>query len=526
MEENKNEEKVNREEVKIENLDDSSEKVGQEIQRIKLQRHYWPDEVENKKLKKKVNRSRIIIAVTAVVMLVAGWFLGTLWPIGGRYSSLTNTAMDSTDKFQAILSILENDWFFKDDIDEIETTLTDKALYGMTNNDVDKHTTYMSAEELESFQQGINRNFVGIGVSYITYNGTHMISIVYKDSPADKAGVQAGDVIHAVDGTEVEGMTSSEVKELCTGEDGTDVTIEFYRQGKPVTLTITRGEVNCTTYGEVRDDIGYLELYQFGDSTAEEVKGYLDEFVEADVTKIVLNLRDNGGGYVDALQEVASLFLPEGKTVLTQIYSDGSEETTKTTSGQYTSFKQFVILVNENTASAAEAMTLTMKENRPDDVTVIGTTTYGKGTAQVTRLFDDGSALKYTTSKWVSPNGNWINDTGITPDETVRLDDVMYLTFAGMKEDTEYEVDSVCDAVKDVQYCLSYLGYDVDRKDGYYSEKTAEAIQAFEKDQSLEDTKTLDTTLYNAVISAVSLKWNTTTETDTQYNRALEILNG
>lgn len=505
---------------------DAQESTDQQIQRIKLKRHYWPDELEMMQLKKRVNRSRFLIALTAVVMIAAGWLLGTMWPIGGRYSSITNTAMDSTDKFQAILSILENDWFFKDDIEDIDTTLTDKALYGMTDNDIDAHTSYMSKEELDSFQQNINRNFVGIGVQFYTNEGVHMISKVYKNSPADEAGVQAGDIIHAVDGTIVDDMTANEVKEICSGEEGTDVTIEFLRQGKSVTLKITRGEVNATAYGEVRDSIGYLELYQFGDSTAEEVITYLDEFKEAGITDIILDLRDNGGGYVDSLQNVASCFLPEGDVVLTQIYSDGSETPTKTKSGQYTNIEKIVILVNENTASAAEAMTLALKENRPEDVTVVGTTTYGKGTAQVTKTFDDGSALKYTTSKWVSPDGNWINGIGITPDESVKLHDVFYRSFAGMEEEEEYSYDSVSDAISDMQLCLNYLGYDVDRTDGYFSKSTEDAIVSFETDHELESSTTLTKTIYDAIRSAVSLRWNSTTDTDTQYAKALEILNG
>lgn len=154
-------------------------------------------------------------------------------------------------------------------------------------------------------------------------------------------------------------------------------------------------------------------------------------------------------------------------------------------SDKYSNIQNIVILTNGNTASAAEVLTLALKQQR-DDVTVVGTTTYGKGTVQVSKMFDDGSALKYTTSKWLSPDGTWVNGVGITPDQEVKLHDVFYRSFSNMEDDESFCVDSVSDSIADAQQCLDYLGYTVDRKDGYFSSETGNALKQYKEEHGLK----------------------------------------
>ncbi len=270
---------------------------------------------------------------------------------------------------------------------------------------------------------------------------------------------------------------------------------------------------------------GYLQIVQFGEGTADELKSYLDEFEENSVTSLIIDLRDDGGGYLDALKGVLSYFLPENTLILQREYSDGTVVKTYTDQGQYTSFGPIVLLVNGNTASAAEAFTLAMKEQR-DDVTIVGETTYGKGTVQITKYFDDGSALKYTDSKWMSPKGVWVNGTGIAPDEEVKLPEVLYTSYTAMDEGDSYALDSVSDYTKEAQMLLQYLGYDVDRTDGYFDESTQNAILKYQQDQDMEETGVLNKDLYEGLISAVVLDWQTNEDHDPQLARAKEILNG
>lgn len=447
---------------------------------------------------------------------VSSWFA----PAGREH------AVAPVDKFSQVLDIMDSQWFFADQIDgDIDERLTDQALKGMTANEEDIHSEYMSKQEIEDFTQSINRNFVGIGVQFrSTDDGLHLVTRVLPDSPAEKAGVQAGDIIHAVDGTVVDNKTADEIKELVQGEKGTAVSIDFIREGKTVTLHIIRDEVSSTVYSSIRnDDTGYLNIQNFGNSTAAEVQRSLDEFREKGVTKLIIDLRDDGGGYLDALKGVVDCFLPKNTVFLKRVYSDGTTDEMKTGGGTYTSFGPIVLLVNENTASAAEAFTMAMKEER-NDVTIVGTTTYGKGTVQVTQYFDDGSAIKYTNSKWTSPHDVWVNGVGITPDETVKLHDVLYLPYSNMEEGEVIRFDTVSDKVKEAQTSLDFLGYEVSRQDGYFDESTREALQQFESDNDLTNSDDLTAEVYEALLSKVVVKWNTDESADLQMIRAQEIL--
>ncbi len=489
---------------------------------------YHPEKNQKNNKNKK---SRFTWILSVIIVFVGGLVIGSVVPVKGteriRESVSNSIASDSDEKFKTILEIMSNDWYFAADIEDVEQRLTDQALAGMTTNDEDAHTEYMSAEEITSFTQSINRSFVGIGVQFrSTEDGLNIVTRVIPNSPAEAAGVQAGDIIHAVDDVIVDGYSASEIKELVTGEEGTYVSIDVLRDGKDIVFKIQRAEVSSTAYGEVKDNgIGYLQIEQFGTTTADEVESVLTQFVQQGITGLVIDLRGDGGGYLDALDGVASLFLPEGTVYISRTYSDGSTIESKTSGGMIEGIENIVILVNENTASAAEAFTLCMKEQR-DDVTVVGQTTYGKGSVQVTKYFDDGSAIKYTNALWYSPNGLNVNGTGITPDVEVLLHDFLYTSYSGMDEEDSYAVDSVSDYVKEAQIALDYLGYEVDRYDGYFSYATLAALQAYETEHDLTVSDTLTSTVYEAIISSGVYKWTSDEDADTQLAMAMEILNG
>jgi C-terminal peptidase (prc) len=492
--------------------------------------HLWADEQALKKSQKKIKKLKTTLVIVIVAAVLLGWVGGSLLPISflDSFRSRLNAikTISSSDKISEVLKIMENDWYFGSTIDNLDDRLVDQALTGITSNDEDTHTEYMSADEMASFTQSINRNYVGIGVSYVQNGSTNMVEEVFKDSPAEKAGVQAGDIIHAVDGTVIDGMSSADIKAMIQGDEGTTVSITFIRDGQYLNLELTRAAVSATAFGKkLSDGTIYLRLSQFGDGTPSEVKGYLSDLAVDESDKLILDLRNDGGGYLNSAEAIASLFLPANKIVLTEQYATGPDEVVKTSGGELTNIHNIVILVNENTASAAEVLTLALKQQR-DDVTIVGTTTYGKGTVQVTRTFTDGSALKYTTAKWISADGTWVNGTGITPDVEVRLHDVMYNTFAGMKDDEKYQYDSVSDAVKDMQLCLDYLGYAPGRTDGYFSNETTEALKKFQSEHSMEATGILDKTAYEALEGAVAFDWSTTTTHDVQLQKAQVLLNG
>lgn len=499
--------------------------------RIPVERFQYEDEllVENRKLRSKTRKQRVWLIALPVLALLVGWggsaFVPTPFSNSVRQGVTYVTQQNAETKLSSIRSVMERYWYFARDIDDLSERLTDQAAVGMTTNEEDPHTQYMSKEEIESFTQSINRNFVGIGVQFQSQdNGLNLITRVFRDSPAERAGVQAGDIIHSVNGTVVDNLKASEIKELVQGEIGTDVTMVFVREGKFITLDITRGEIGHTVNGTVTEEgYGLLQLEQFGETTASEVDSYLAEFADNGITGLVIDLRDNGGGYLEALQGVVSKFLPANVVFIQRDYANGLKNSNKTEGGMYESFSPIVILVNGNTASASEAFTMAMREQR-DDVTVVGETTYGKGSVQITQYYNDGSALKYTDSIWKSPEGVWINGVGIEPDETVSLHPVLNTFYESMEEDETYTKDSVSPIVGEAQLCLDFLSYEPGRTDGYFSDTTETAIRAFQKEAELEETGVLNQTTYEALVSAVVRKWSADRSCDTQYQKAVEIL--
>ncbi|MBR2825792.1 MAG: S41 family peptidase [Solobacterium sp.] len=502
-----------------------SEEIKQETKeeqvRLRVKRHLWQDEDENKELKKINKRLTILVVLfTAVSLLLSGVLIAYI-----NRKDVLPTTLINDEKYNEAMSIMSEQWFFSNQIDNVKERLQDQALSGMTTNEEDPHTSYMSREEGEEFVTSINRNFVGIGVQYqSTMEGYHLITRVFKNSPAEKAGVQPGDYIYAVDGTITKDLSSDNVVELVRGEEGTTVRVDVMRNGEVIPINIVRGQINASAFGEIVDGVGLLEIIQFGSSTAEDCRGYLQDFMDAGVDKLVIDLRGDGGGYLYALQDIAGLFLPSGSVAIVEEDNKGNKEELYV-KGSPVWKGPVVLLMDEDTASAAEAFVLAMKEQYPN-VKTLGTQTYGKGTVQITFPFSDGSSLKYTTSKWISKSGMWINEVGITPDEVVELHPAINYGYMNMEDGIVYEVDSVDGIVKSAQLGLDYLEYEVDRTDGYFSTQTESAVRKFQEEKGLEVTGKIDKVTYSSLVSAIFLDWNTNRSHDAQLQRALEILNG
>lgn len=485
---------------------------------IKLQRHEWPDEIEAKRRRR--NRWSVMI-VLLVLTFGFGWLFGSF-----LNKPVLQLPADSSryQRLDAIVETLKAQWYFGKDIENLEQTLIDRAISGMIEQNGDRHTSYMSAEEYQQFEQSLGMGFVGIGVQYYTVDGMHIVERVFRNSPAEKYGVQPGDIIFRVNGQDVTNMEASEVADIVKGEDGTPVTIDFIRAGEVISKEIIRGPVLHSAFGQIlANNIGYLEINQFGSSTSNEISGYLDDMKDENVTKLIIDLRDNGGGYLDALIRISSFFLPNNTIVIRQQYKDGSADVGRTVGNEYTNFEEIVILVNGNSASASEVLAAALQEQR--GVKVLGTTSYGKGTVQVTRTFSDGSALKFTTAQWLTPNGNVLDGVGVIPDIEVRLHEVFYYETLMMSENMTFRYDSVSDFVEVAQQSLDFLGYQVNRVDGYFDLSTQEALTVFQQAYNLESTGELDTKTYQVLSTEVVRYWHSNRQrVDTQLQAAIEEL--
>ena len=233
----------------------------------------------------------------------------------------------------------------------------------------------------------------------------------------------------------------------------------------------------------------------------------------------MIDLRDNGGGYLTSVVDIASYFLPKGSIVLQEQDKDKNiiEDRTNSDIEPY-EYDQIEVLINQDTASAAEVLALALKETL--NATIIGDVSYGKGTVQTTIPFSDGSMLKYTKAIWLSPNGNSINNVGITPDILVETEEA--LLTAAPQDFEAVSVDSVSTACQVMQIYLDYLGYDIDRQDGYFSTQTLQAMRQFESDYGLEAQDELDDELLTVILSKVIYVSRVDESKDIQKIRALE----
>lgn len=487
--------------------------------RIPLKRYEWPDE-------KKQKRNRIVQVGVLIISILLS--VGFGYSLHSAFIDKTVVPVVQTSKLnrvEAIFDVLTQEWYFGRDQVDLETQLIEDAIKGMIDGTGDIHTSYMNAEEVTAFTDAINRNFVGIGVSYFDNNGTFIIERVFIGSPAEKAGVLPGDIIKTVDGVSTQGLTSDDLVDRVRGEENTVVTIDFQRGEEIVTLEITRGVIKNTAFGKMIDeDTAYLEIYQFGEDTGSEVEQYMQLFKEKNAKDIIIDLRDNGGGYLTTLEDIGSMFVPKDGILIQQEIYSGEKLVSKSRGNILIDFEEIILLVNENSASASEVLTAAIKENI--DTTIVGVTTYGKGTVQQQHAFSDGSALKYTVAEWLTPNGNHINGVGINPDVVVDLHPVMHEIFTQLTEDEAYGIDTVDESVQDAQLALDFLGYNVDRTDGYFSSKTLSALEAYIRDYKLEDEPIINKVLLDKLRSEVVRIWNVEkSEKDVQLKKALELIN-
>ena len=288
----------------------------------------------------------------------------------------------------------------------------------------DPYGSYYTKSEYSELQRTYSDSYAGVGIEITEKSGTLTVTHVIKDSPAKDGGVHKGDELISVDGTKV--TTASKASKLIGGDVGTDVELELKRGGQTITVKLTRSEVeeDTVSYRYYTSDngkkVGYVKIRRFRDNTSDDFKDAIDTLSENSVEGIVIDVRDNPGGLKDEGVKCADMLLPAGKIIIEKDKS-GKKKVDKS-DGNDAEF-QYVVLVNGNTASAAEIFTGAIKVNKGGKV--IGTKTYGKGVIQSIEKLSDGSAYKFTTQEYLLPDGTAINGKGIEPDITVKSSEAL-----------------------------------------------------------------------------------------------------
>lgn len=492
-------------------------KDEKKVIRYHLVRHKWPDEIKAEQDRK---RKIIILICTCIACFLSGFLIHGIM-IGSHVS--TNARFG---KLEQIYSIMENQWYFGNEDADLSDTLMTNAINGMLENKWDPHTNYMEPEEYESFATSLQGNFVGIGIQYYALDeDTFMVERVFKGSGAEKGGMMKGDIIKAVDGVSVSGKDIDEIAAMIKGEINSTVKITIVRENKETELTIQRSVVNDSVYGYVKDNIGILEINTFAETSGDEVGKYLDDFQKQKVDKLIIDLRDNGGGYVTAAMQIASYLVPEDAVVYQEQTKDKEINKHKAYDDyQRYSFSKIVVLINEDTASASEVLTSCLL-SQLDNVVTVGVTSYGKGTVQIPITFEDGSSFKYTIAEWLTPDGEHINGVGITPDYKVELDPAITTGILSIPQDTVYKADSVSAFAKPVQIYLKFLGYAADRSDEYFSYASSQALAQYQSDHQLTADGEINEETIKSLLSSCAQKWHQQREElDLQMNQALSLM--
>lgn len=466
--------------------------------------------------KEKEKKQRIFFVIACLLLFTFGIVVGLLFNDEGKLDT----------KSDEIKKIIKNNWLYRNDYDDLDTMLDDLAYKGMATFDSDPYTAYMSNKEATDYYDSqINMSYVGVGLSYLP--GSFIVSRVYKNSPAEIAGFEVGDIIISCNDIPFKGKTSEEASFIVLGEEGTEIDFVVKRDNELVNIKAKRGKFEQTVDAYKLDkDTVYLQIMSFGINSGNECIEYLNDY--KDCSKIIIDLRDNTGGYETSVQEIAGLFLGKDQVVMHKNYTSLKKDTDYTISNAYyDNFKKIVILCNGYTASASEVLILALKEGC-DNVTVVGEKTYGKGVMQSKYNLGDGSSLKLTVANWTSPSGLSINGIGIEPDKIQENHKILDYVGVSFDETIQeyYEYDSVSTYVNIMQYALDYLGYKIDRFDGYFSKETLSALNEFKKENNMEIDGILDSDTYVSILAKVIKEKNTNINKDLQLNKGRELLNG
>lgn len=381
------------------------------------------------------------------------------------------------------------------------------AINGMFDALGDPYSDYMNKDEADQFNSNLSSSFQGIGAEIQERNGNIVVVSPIKNSPAEKAGILPEDIILLVNGESIQGMSATEAVLLIRGEKGTPVTLTIQRGGSDdlQEVTIIRDEIPIeTVYGEMGEDkIAKIQVTSFSDNTYKDLKALLEQYEKDGMKSIILDLRQNPGGYLTSALDIANLFIEKGKPIV-QVQSRDEEKEVINAEGGKKYDLPIIVLVDNGSASSSEILAGALSES--GKAKLVGLTTFGKGTVQTVSYLPDGSNLKYTTGKWLTPNGTWINEKGIKPDVEVQYPEYAKLTF--IDPNSELKEGTVSTTVNNAEKMLEVLGYSVGTVDNEFDESTASAVKTFQAEHELEQTGIIvgDTTY--AIMDALREKIN------------------
>ena len=360
--------------------------------------------------------------LAAVVIFACGF---SVWRLAsfireGDFASGETSRSDVEEKLDKINGLIESYYLYEDEIDA--DALIDGIYSGYASELGDPYTVYYDEEETKSLLETTTGEFSGIGatMSMNVTSGEITVVNVYEDSPADKAGIKAGDVLYQVDGKDTDGQELDTVVSWIKGEKGTDVALSVIRDGEDIETVATRDVIQIQTvaYEMKEGSIGYIAVSEFDSVTYEQFKEALEDLEEQGMQGLVIDLRGNPGGNLDTVTDMLKLLLPEGTIVSTKDKYGNVEEINCDGKNEFT--KPLAVLVNQYSASASEIFAGAVQDYGTGQI--VGMTTYGKGVVQQLIDLRDGTCLKLTIAEYYTPSGRSINGEGVVPDVEVEYE--------------------------------------------------------------------------------------------------------
>ncbi len=353
-----------------------------------------------------------IIIIMIITSIVSGLATGVI-----MLNSTSKVKEVSDDKeLQEFINVYETLLSrYYDNFDKKEVLKA--AEEGMLNYLGDKYTTYLEDEEYQGILDDLSATYEGIGVEI----SNNLIVYVMPDSPAEKAGLKAEDLINKVNGITVTGLNSENISTLIRNDKSNNIALEVLRGEEILNFNLEKKSLTnkSVDYQVIENtSIGYLAITKFSEKLSEQVDLALKELESYNINSLIIDVRNNVGGYLDAAEKTSSLFLEEGKV----IYSLENSNNTMILRDKTKEKREYpiVVLINENSASAAEILAAALNDSY--NATIVGTQSYGKGKVQQVEPLETGGSIKLTTAKWLTPSGICIDGTGITPDYYIEND--------------------------------------------------------------------------------------------------------
>jgi carboxyl-terminal processing protease len=386
------------------------------------------------------------VYVLAVLVLVGGIFFSGFYigktqapessKVVGLINKTDSTGLSGNVDFEAFWKAwnILNEKYVPTNGTTTESKVTNQArvygaISGMVDSLGDPYTTFFPPVESKDFNEEISGQIEGVGMEVGTKDGILTVISPVKDTPAYRAGIKAGDKILKIDDTITDKLNSEEAIKLIRGPRGTTVHLVLFREGvkNPIELNLVRDVINIPTVDtETRDDVFIIRLYSFSATSPDLFRGALREFIDSGKYKLIIDLRGNPGGYLEAAVDMASWFLPAGKVVVKEDFRNEKDNQIFRSKG-YNIFNgslKLAVLIDGGSASASEILAGALHDQGV--ATLVGAQSFGKGSVQELVDITEDTSLKVTIARWLTPNGTSISHQGLTPDVPVKLDEDAY----------------------------------------------------------------------------------------------------